>query len=53
MKKFHRGKVELSETQDHRMYRVLLGPFTSKPQARKVVSNIIKSGFEAILVKGN
>jgi cell division protein FtsN len=53
MKKFHRGKVELSETQDHRMYRVLLGPFTSKPQARKVVSNIVKSGFEAILVKGN
>ncbi len=53
MKKFHRGKVELVETQDRRIYRVLLGPFTNKNQARKLVANVLNSGHEAILVKVN
>jgi cell division protein FtsN len=53
MKKFHRGKVELVETQDRRMYRVLLGPFANKNQARKLVANVLNSGHEAILVKVN
>jgi cell division protein FtsN len=53
MQKFHKGKIELAETSDRKMYRVLLGPFTNKIQARKMVNKIVNSGHEAILVKGN
>jgi cell division protein FtsN len=53
MQKFYKGKIELAETADRKMYRVLLGPFTNKAQARKMVNKIVNSGHEAILVKGN
>ena len=53
MQKFHKGKIELAETADRKMYRVLLGPFTNKIQARKMVNKVVNSGHEAILVKGN
>ena len=53
MKKFHRGKIEMAESDEQKIYRVLLGPFVNKNQARKVVNKIVNSGHEAILVKGN
>lgn len=53
MQKFHKGKIELAQTADRKMYRVLLGPFSNKIQARKMVNKIVNSGHEAILVKGN
>ena len=53
MQKFYKGKIELAETSDRKMYRVLLGPFTNKIQARKMVNKVVNSGHEAILVKGN
>ena len=53
MQKFYKGKIELAETADRKMYRVLLGPFTNKIQARKMVNKVVNSGHEAILVKGN
>lgn len=51
MKKFSRGKVEKVEMTDRITYRVLLGPYTNKAQARKMVNKIVNSGHEAILVK--
>ena len=51
MKKFHKGKIEEVETSEKTMHRVLLGPFVNKNQARKLVTKIVNSGHEAILVK--
>ena len=51
MKKFARGKVEKVEMSDRITYRVLLGPYTNKAQARKMVNKIVNAGHEAILVK--
>lgn len=51
MKKFARGKVEKVEMTDRITYRVLLGPYTNKAQARKMVNKIVNSGHDAILVK--
>lgn len=51
MKKFHKGKIETVEASDKTMHRVLLGPFTNKNQARKLVNKVVNSGHEAILVK--
>ncbi len=50
MQKFHRGKVETIEGEKI-IYRVLLGPFSTKQQARKEVKHIKNSGYEAIIVK--
>ncbi|GDX36603.1 hypothetical protein LBMAG18_11140 [Alphaproteobacteria bacterium] len=52
MKKFARGKIEKVEMSDRITYRVLLGPYTNKAQARKMVNKIVGNGHEAILVKG-
>jgi cell division protein FtsN len=52
MKKFSQGRVEKVQISEDRItYRVLLGPFTNKAQARKMVNKIVNSGHEAILVK--
>jgi len=51
MRKFARGKVEKVEMTDRITYRVLLGPYNNKAQARKMVNKIVNSGHEAILVK--
>ncbi|MFM7621347.1 MAG: SPOR domain-containing protein [Alphaproteobacteria bacterium] len=51
MRKFAKGKVEKVEMTDRITYRVLLGPYTNKAQARKMVNKVVNSGHEAILVK--
>ncbi len=50
MEKFHQGKVTTVEAKKT-IYRVLLGPFSNKNSATKIVKEITDSGHEAILVK--
>ncbi len=50
MKKFHKGRVETVEG-EKTIYRVLLGPFTSKPKALAMVKKITNSGHEAVLMR--
>jgi len=50
MEKFHAGKVEVVEG-DKVIYRVLLGPFTDKASATKMVKRVAAAGHDAILTK--
>lgn len=50
MHKFHKGKIETVEGEKP-IYRVLLGPFTSKPKALTMVKKITDSGHEAVLMR--
>ena len=50
MQKFHKGKIETVEG-EKTMYRVLLGPFTSKAKAQAMVKKITESGHEAVLMR--
>ncbi len=51
MKKFHSGKVEVSEGESV-VYRVWLGPITSRKQANLLIKKIKDSGSDAVLVRG-
>lgn len=48
MSKFHDGYVEKIKRQKT-LYRVLLGPFSSKKTAKKLLSKVKKSGHDAVL----
>lgn len=50
MQKFHAGKIETVEG-EKTIYRVLLGPFSTRKQANELVKKITDSGHEAILVR--
>lgn len=50
MKKFHSGKVETIEG-EKTIYRVLLGPFSTRKSANALVKEITDSGHDAILVR--
>ncbi len=50
MQKFHKGKVEEVEGAQT-IYRVLLGPFANKQQARNLMNKIKNSGHDAIIVR--
>jgi len=51
MSKFHKGKIETSESGDKEIHRVLLGPFSTKQKASIVVNKIKSSGHDAIIVR--
>lgn len=51
MSAFHKGKVVETTAGDKTIYRVLLGPFTSKPKALALVKKITDSGHEAVLMR--
>jgi cell division protein FtsN len=50
MEKFHQGRVE-TVNGEKKIYRVLLGPFSSKAQAREMAQKITDSGYEAVLMR--
>ncbi len=50
MQKFHKGKIE-EVADEQTIYRVLLGPFANKNQARNMVKSIKNSGHDAIIVR--
>ena len=50
MKKFHKGKIQTVDGKKV-VHRVILGPFSNKSQARKLVKKIKNSGHDAILIK--
>ncbi|MBU6140846.1 MAG: SPOR domain-containing protein [Proteobacteria bacterium] len=52
MQKFNSGKIETIEA-EKTIYRVLIGPFSTKAKAREVMKKITNSGQDAILTKGN
>ena len=51
MQKFHKGRVEEKVTGEKTIYRVLLGPFSSKKAATDLVQKITDSGHEAVLMR--
>ena len=51
MQKFHKGRVEEKVTGEKTIYRVLLGPFSSKKAATDLVQKITDSGNEAVLMR--
>lgn len=50
MQKFHNGRIEKVAGKKV-VYRVLLGPFSSKKQANALVKKIKKSGHDAVLMR--
>lgn len=48
MSSFHKGRIEVSDD-ERKLYRVLLGPFKTKPAAQKTLNKIVASGHEAVL----
>ncbi len=50
MEKFHKGRVETVEGEKP-IYRVILGPFTSKPKALALMKKIKASGSDAVLMR--
>ena len=50
MEKFHKGRVETVEGEKP-VYRVILGPFASKPKALALVKKIKASGSDAVLMR--
>jgi cell division protein FtsN len=52
MQKFYPGKVE-TVTAEKTIYRVLLGPFSSRKKAGEIIKKITASGTKAILVRGS
>lgn len=51
MKKFHAGTIKQETVNGMITNRVLLGPFTNKSNARKLISDVKSSGHDAILIK--
>lgn len=51
MKKFHSGRVEAVET-DKTIYRVWIGPFSSRVKAKEMMKKITSTGQDAIVTKG-
>lgn len=51
MEKFHSGEVKQEMVNGAITNRVLLGPFTDKNNARKLLNEVKNSGHEAILIK--
>ncbi len=43
--------VEEAQNNDKTVYRVLIGPFSSKPKANAMIAKLAKSGQQAIIVK--
>jgi len=52
MRKFHKGHIEVSDD-ERKLYRVLLGPFKTKPSAQKLLNKIKASGHDAVLKRNN
>ncbi|MBP7709678.1 MAG: SPOR domain-containing protein [Rickettsiales bacterium] len=50
MEKFHKGRVETVEGEKP-IYRVILGPFKSKPKALALMKKIKASGSDAVLMR--
>lgn len=49
--KFYKGRIEVADSGDKTIYRVLLGPFANTQKAKEMVGKIKNSGREAIVVK--
>ncbi|MBU6338966.1 MAG: SPOR domain-containing protein [Rickettsiales bacterium] len=51
VKKYAKSQIEESTSGDKKIYRVLLGSFSNKAEALKVIKKLKASGHEAVIVK--
>ncbi len=51
MQKFSDGKIEEADLNDKKLYRVLLGPISSKSKALQLMNEIKNSGHDAVIVR--
>ncbi|MBM5783121.1 MAG: SPOR domain-containing protein [Pelagibacterales bacterium] len=51
MQKFSDGKIEEADLNDKKLYRVLLGPVSSKSKALQLMNEIKSSGHDAVIVR--